>query len=85
MIWELHARGTTGHLEEKTIDMIEDRFYWPSLKRDVTKIIKQCRTWQLAKRRKQNTELYMALPVPHEPWQDLRMDFFLSLPKNSTG
>ena len=49
---------------EKTIDAVESLFYWPSLKRDVARLIGQCRTYQLAKQRKQNTCLYMPLPVP---------------------
>ena len=35
----------------------------------------------MTKERKKNIRLYMPLPVPHEPWQDLSMDFILGLPK----
>ena len=83
MIWELHSGGTTSHLgRDKTIAMTEDRFYWPSLKKDMARTISRCRTYQLAKGRKKNTELYMPLPVPYTPWQDLSMDFVLGLPKD---
>jgi len=42
---ELYARGLAGHFSQnKTI-----RFYWPSLKRDIAKIVGQCRTCQLGK------------------------------------
>lgn len=47
----------------------------------MTKTIKQCRTCHLAKDVKQNTWLYTPLPVPHEPWQDLSMNFVLGFPK----
>lgn len=60
---------------------MEDRFFWPSLKRDVAKIVERCRTCQLAKHKRQNTGLYTPLPVPHAPWQDISMDFVLGLPK----
>ena len=33
LIWEMHAGGLAGHF---TIALVEDRFYWPSLKRDVS-------------------------------------------------
>ncbi|KAJ0967944.1 hypothetical protein J5N97_024861 [Dioscorea zingiberensis] len=86
LIWELHAGGLAGHFgKDKTIALVEDRFYWPSLKKDVIRVVSQCRTCQLAKARKQNTGLYTPLPVPHTPWSDISMDFILGLPKTSRG
>ena len=52
----MHAGGLAGHFgRDKTIALVEDRFYWPSLKRDVSRIVAQCRTCQIAKAKKQNT------------------------------
>ena len=76
----MHAGGLAGHFgRDKTIALVEDRFYWPSLKRDVARIVAlaQCRTCRIAKAKKQNTGLYTPLPVPHEPWKDVCMDFVL--------
>ena len=56
------------------------QFYWPGLKKGIAKIIGQHCTCQLAKHRKQNTSLYMPLPMPDRPWQDVSMDFVLGLP-----
>ena len=56
------------------------QFYWPGLKKGIAKIIGQHCTCQLAKHRKQNTSLYMPLPMPDRPWQDVSMDFVLDLP-----
>uniref|UniRef100_A0A2N9GME3 Reverse transcriptase n=1 Tax=Fagus sylvatica TaxID=28930 RepID=A0A2N9GME3_FAGSY len=82
LVWEIHAGGLAGHFgRDKTIEEVERQFYWPSLKRDVAKIVGQCRTCQLAKHRKQNTGLYTPLPVPDRPWQDVSMDFVLGLPR----
>lgn len=86
VIWELHSGGAAGHFgRDKSIAIVEDRFHWPSLKRDVAKIISQCRTCQVCKGRKKNTGLYTPLPVSHEPWQDLSMDFVLGLPRTIRG
>lgn len=62
-----------------TIEEVEHQFYWPSLKRDVAKLIGLCRTYQFAKYKKQNTSLYTHLLVPNFPWQDVNMDFVLGL------
>ena len=44
LVWEVHAGGHLGHFGcDKTIEEVERQFYWPSLKRDVAKIIGQCR------------------------------------------
>ena len=61
--------------------MIESLIYLPNLKRDVVRLKRQYRTCHLAKQRKENTNLYMHLPVPNCPWQDVRMDFVLGLSK----
>jgi len=53
LVWELHASGLTGHFgNEKTIEAVEYRFYWPNLKRDVAKHVGRCHICQLGKLKK---------------------------------
>ena len=34
LIWEMHVGGLVGNFgRDKTIALVEDRFYWPSLKK----------------------------------------------------
>ena len=41
----MHAGGLAGlFARDKTITLVEDRFYWLSLKKDVVRIVAQCRT-----------------------------------------
>ena len=50
IVWELHAGGLVGHFgNEKTIEAVEYRFYWPNLKRRIAKHVGRCYICQLAK------------------------------------
>ena len=82
----MHTGGLAGHFgRDKTIALVEDRFYWLSMKKDVARIVAHCRTCQLDKAKKQNTCLYTPLLVPHEPWKDVSMDFILGLLRTARG
>lgn len=79
---ELHTGGLAGHFgRDKIIAIIEDRFFWPCLKKEVARIVAECRTCRTAKGRKQNTGLYTPLPVSHVPCEDVSMDFVLGFPR----
>ncbi|KAK8947266.1 hypothetical protein KSP39_PZI006860 [Platanthera zijinensis] len=81
IVWELHGGGLGGHFgRDKTIALVEDKFYWPGLKTIVSKVVGSCRACQLAKGNKTNTGLCTPLPIPSTPWEDVSMDFILGLP-----
>ena len=82
LIWEIHQGGLVGHFgRDKTIADVEHRFVWPKMKKHIAKVISHCKVCIRGKQVKQNTGLYIPLPIPSKPWEDISMDFILGLPK----
>jgi Integrase zinc binding domain len=82
IIKEVHDGGLSGHFgRDKTGALLQDRFYWPKMMKDVNHYILRCRTCHLAKTNSQNSGLYTPFPVPNAPWEDVSMDFVMGLPR----
>ena len=50
------------------------------MENDINRMIERCRVYHLAKTHRSNTGLYIPLPVPAAPWEDVSLDFVLGLP-----
>jgi hypothetical protein len=75
-----------GHFEAKKIeDILAGHFFWPKMRRDVERFVARCMTCQKTKSRLNLHDLYMPLPVPSVPWEDISMDFVLRLPRTRKG
>ena len=74
---------TLGHASgEKTYYYLKDYFYWPSMRKDTMDYCKQCDTCQQTTFSTQAPQgLARPLPIPHQPFTHIAMDF-LSLPPN---
>ena len=69
-----HASGETTHYYAK------DYLYWPSVRKDTMDYCKQCNTCQRTTFSTQGSQgLARPLPIPHQPFMQIAMDF-LSLP-----
>ena len=55
------------------------------MRRDVERFIARCTTCQKAKSRLNPHGLYMPLPIPSVPSEDISMDFVLGLPRTKKG
>ena len=85
LVKESHG-GLMGHFGvAKTLVILQERFYWTHMKRDVERICGRCVTYRQAKSRVQPHGLYMPLPILSEPWIDISMDFVLGLPMSKCG
>ena len=81
LIKELHSGGSRGHFGfDKTITLVKERYFWPSMNKYVRKIVEGCRIYQLDKGKSQNRGLYTPLPVPKQPSEDKIMYLVLGLP-----
>ena len=83
---EAHRGGLMGHFGvKKTEDVLAAHFFWPKMRRDVERYVLRCTTCNKAKSQLNPHGLYMPLPVPSVPWEDISRDFVLGLPRTKRG
>jgi hypothetical protein len=83
---ESHAGGLAGHFGMKnTLDLLSDDFFWPHMRRDVKRYVERCTIYLNAKSHLNPHGLYIPLPIPNVPWEDISMDFILGLPRTRRG
>jgi hypothetical protein len=81
-----HGGGLMGHFGvKKTKDILAAHFFWPKMRREVVQFIARCTTCQKAKSQLNPHGLYMPLPAPSVPWEDISIDFMLGLPRTKRG
>ena len=84
---EAHASPYVGHRGiVATTNALQRDFFWPTLRADIEKYIRECIVCQKVKydRHKVYGQL-QPLPVPHAPWESIAMDFITDLPKSQFG
>ena len=83
---EAHRGGLAGHFGEKRIlEALKKHFYWPAMSRVVHWILERWVTCKRIKNKEMVQGLYMPLPLPNHPWEDISMDFVLGLPRTPQG
>ncbi|XP_071739767.1 uncharacterized protein [Rutidosis leptorrhynchoides] len=82
IIIESHDGGLVGHIGlNKTLALIRGHFFWPHMELDVNRMVTRCRVCHIAKLQGSNVGLYLPLPVPVKPWEDVSLDFVMGLPR----
>lgn len=85
LIREFHNNELSAHTgQDKNIAILEERFYWPHLKKNVTKYVQCCEIFLEAKGTSQNTGHYTPLLIPNNIWEYLTMNFIFGLSKTET-
>ena len=75
-----------GHFgRDKTFSTLSKNYFWPKMFRDVFRFTNRCSICRKAKSKAQSHGLYMPLPIPYQPWEDISMDFVLGLPRTRNG
>ena len=86
LLQESHGGGLMGHFRrDKTFATLSKSYFWPNMFRDVNRFTNRCSTCRKAKSKAQYHGLYMPLPIPYQPWEDISMDFVLGLPRTRNG
>jgi hypothetical protein len=63
-----------GHFGvKKTEDILAAHFFWRKMRRAVVRFVARCTTCQKAKSQLNPHGLYIPLPAPSVPWEDISM------------
>ena len=68
LIKEKHSGGLAGHFgANKTFEQLSHFYFWPKMRFEVEKYVKNCKVCQYANRRSHNECLYVPLPILDRP------------------
>jgi hypothetical protein len=87
LLFRFHDSPTSGHVGiYKTYNRLTEGFYWPKMKRDVTRYIKCCHTCQTVKSEaKKPAGCMLSNPKVSRPWQVISADLVGPFPKSTNG
>ena len=81
-----HKVPMAGHLgKHKTAKRITQRFYWPTLYKDVEEFCRCCRRCQKSSKDKVARTPLISLPIVMEPFRRVAMDIVGPLPRTTSG
>lgn len=70
----------------KTLKLLQRFFWWPSMRADVERYVRECHSCQTVKSRNELPHgLLEPLPIPEAPWESMSMDFITALPESVRG
>lgn len=80
----LHTSAQGGHSgRDATLQRVKNLFYWRGMTTYVTNFVRNCVVCQANKGENMASPgLLTPLPIPHEVWTDISIDFITGLPKS---
>jgi hypothetical protein len=85
-VWIICSWSSWGRFNvAKTLDVLNEYFYWPKMNCDVQGVCDRCITCKKAKSKVLPHGLYTTLLVPKTSRVDIFMDFVLGLPRSKRG
>ena len=71
---------------QKTYAMLRQKYFWPSMKKDIEEYISTCPVCQKIKPKTHAPYgLGQPIPIPEQPWERVTMDWIPDLPITNTG
>ena len=81
-----HQIPMAGHMgKDKTARRILQRFYWPTVFKDVAEYCRSCETCQKSSHKKPRHAPLVPLPIIGVPFQMIAMDIIGPLPRSRSG
>jgi hypothetical protein len=86
LLKEKHSGVLAGHFDhEETLAQLNSSYYWQGMREYVKNFVNICNILQHAKGKRHNIGLYQSFPILDRPWDEIRMDFVLGLPRTQKG
>ena len=81
-----HSVPMSGHLgKKKTTARVAQRFYWPTMHRDIAEYCRGCAACQKCRKFKSTCAPMVPLPIIGEPFSRIAMDMVGPLPRSRSG
>ena len=81
-----HSIPLAGHLgKKKTTNRVLQRFYWPTIHRDIAEFCRTCESCQKCSSRKGVRAPLVPLPIISQPFERITMDIVGPLPRSRLG
>ncbi len=84
LLGSLHASPGSGHPgSQRTLSLLQARYWWPSMARDVSQYIRGCSVCAISKTPHHlPAGKLIPLPIPRRLWSHVGVDFVTDLPKS---